>query len=993
MDDTTIHKYVCKVEDLNKFLPIELKEELWSLFYEKHTDGKKWHAKDSAWRMFHGKKMTPQKFFTRYGEDFSHPTVRLGVALDLIKLDDSSVSNDSEYHYGELETMSPQEIDRVILHRNFRINLVNLDYEYTNVKYKDGDVKKVRTVDRWYQGARFSDTYLQFFQDIFLNGFDENTYIPFTNGQDFTTEVSLIPYTHPDFPPLVSRSYYDTRYRDYLDKLNQFGIDNISSFALVDDRRGKTHTGEFLVKAIKRIGDSYRNIVVRIDMNGQICRNSDGGLDISTYSSNRNEILCVCEGDFLPGKHSVNEPTIWKNPIQANIPMVTSTTSSHYSVFRQRIPDYELKYAKNYVQFKNRLDGMELYLKYLEKDIWMKEVQASECFAKTTFIINNLLELLTKNSGKIEIISKIYRLLNERDNVIERKCHLDGLVNGKLEMIDKLIGEYNEISSNPKNVGQKMELGQKIRSLKMELTKSLKVSMDQMVGDKTRLENEIQELIESFNGKDDDEVVSEEVLNKFKEDITKLIDANTESIKQKIEDKISQFPDLFPGMGDVDEEENMKTRVPIYLEHEDGNIDTKFNHDLNSIEFDIDTTEIDRLILESEKWRGYMFNLGYELNQLKKMKTMCEDATIKVRRLLKNFRERIERTQNSVWDGNHQLKDGLDLTSLSVSGINDIILLYDWYACNAPQLTYSDLGFDNNLQFNEFRLKCNETSLNLRKNEYAKSIASKKLKSQMIMDDLQGKMELSGYLQYDDKYGKDGQADEEKPWSLDDVRKNQVDKLKVFSKADERVRQIAEERKQYEIDLDKMHDRTISYLIDSGLIENESDLEKYAVRNLSSKYDGDVLSEIEQMSKLKTNLDFAIREMNTQKDLLKSILGKMGDCQSEVDGLIARNANIVKKCVKLKNRKQRNQLLMEKIENETRIMELNSIIKSINEKHFKDFSELEKMRDDVDKAQSKYDDRVNEFKRTIGLNQDTIDNLVVGIYNKFQDEILDEKRK
>ena len=60
-----------------------------------------------------------------------------------------------------------------------------------------------------------------------------------------------------------------------------------------------------------------------------------------------------------------------------------------------------------------------------------------------------------------------------------------------------------------------------------------------MVEDKTRLENEIQELIESFNGKDD-EVVSEEVLNKFKEDITKLIDANTESIKQKIEDKISK---------------------------------------------------------------------------------------------------------------------------------------------------------------------------------------------------------------------------------------------------------------------------------------------------------------------------------------------------------------------------------------------------------------------------------------------------------------------
>ena len=29
----------------------------------------------------------------------------------------------------------------------------------------------------------------------------------------------------------------------------------------------------------------------------------------------------------------------------------------------------------------------------------------------------------------------------------------------------------------------------------------------------------------------------------------------------------------------------------------------------------------------------------------------------------------------------------------------------------------------------------------------------------------------------------------------------------------------------------------------------------------------------------------------------------------------------------------------------------------------------------------------------IGLNQDTLDNLMVGIYNKFQEEILDEKRK
>lgn len=117
------------------------------------------------------------------------------------------------------------------------------------------------------------------------------------------------------------------------------------------------------------------------------------------------------------------------------------------------------------------------------------------------------------------------------------------------------------------------------------------------------------------------------------------------------------------------------------------------------------------------------------------------------------------------------MKDGLDLTSLGVSGINDIILLHDWYACNAPRLTYEDLGFNDNLQFNEFRLKCNDISLKLRKNEYAKAIASKKLKVQMIMEDLQNKMEMSGYLKYDDKYGRDGHVDDDdgNQWSIEDV--------------------------------------------------------------------------------------------------------------------------------------------------------------------------------------------------------------------------------
>ena len=51
------------------------------------------------------------------------------------------------------------------------------------------------------------------------------------------------------------------------------------------------------------------------------------------------------------------------------------------------------------------------------------------------------------------------------------------------------------------------------------------------------------------------------------------------------------------------------------------------------------------------------------------------------------------------------------------------------------------------------------------------------------------------------------------------------------------------------------------------------------------------------------------------------------------------------------------------------------------------------MRKDVDEKQKAYDEKVRCFKSDIGLTQETIDNLMVGIYNKFQDEILERTRR
>lgn len=54
-----------------------------------------------------------------------------------MKLDDDSVSNDNIYTYEERKNYSPMEYERYLLNKNFRINLVNLDPDWSNISYGD----------------------------------------------------------------------------------------------------------------------------------------------------------------------------------------------------------------------------------------------------------------------------------------------------------------------------------------------------------------------------------------------------------------------------------------------------------------------------------------------------------------------------------------------------------------------------------------------------------------------------------------------------------------------------------------------------------------------------------------------------------------------------------------------------------------------------------------------------------------------------------------
>lgn len=112
-----------------------------------------------------------------------------------------------------------------------------------------------------------------------------------------------------------------------------------------------------------------------------------------------------------------------------------------------------------------------------------------------------------------------------------------------------------------------------------------------------------------------------------------------------------------------------------------------------------------------------------------------------------------------------------------------------------------------------------------------------------------------------------------------------------------------------------------------------------------------------------------------------------------------RNRRIYGQCMKVGpkvkgvQRSVRNRMLLEKVENQQKIVELKALAKKAKSQHLEDFSSLEKMRRDVDAAQASYDAKVREFKKDIGLTKEVVDNLMVGIYNKFQDEILEHNKR
>ena len=1007
--------YVCTYGDLDKLLPKNLKQEFKGLFY--NPDGTQ---RKDAWRMFYGK-MTPEKLLSRFDIDIDNPTVRDAVAFDLVKLDDGSVSNDTTYTYPEHINYSSLEYERLLLHRNFRVNLVNLDPEWSNIKYRNRDERKrLRTVERVYQGARLSKSLLGYFKDILDSAFNEDTtpnenfdigqvYVPFTNANDFTTEVSLIPNTHPDFRAVTSRAYYDMKYRKYRHLLAKYGITAISSFALVDPEKDKNHTGEYLVKVQRKIGESkYLYVVATIDSEGQI-------KDKPTFwSSNDNTILCVYRDDFNSDRTVPTRRGEW-TPVERDIPMVKSTTSSHYSVFRQRIPDYELKYVRNYIQFKTRLEGMELCLKQLKRDIWRKEVQSSECFNKETIYIWKMFQELTKNKRKMELVNKYYDLVAEYDQLVMRRVKLVQTIDGKQAILNELLEKYNALDSSRLN--EKMALGQKIKSVRLELDKTFVQALDQINDRLLAIKREVEKINDQIENSEQEKPEFD-----WGDDDKEALEARKQEVLQKVWNRIGSSSASTTTTEPQQVEEGETGEDETNLDDREILVKRERERDLPALA-SIASEELKKYVALTERWRGYMFNLGYELSQMKTMLTKCEDATIKVRRLVHNFKERMEETEEQVWDENHKLRDDFDFKGVALAGINDIILLHDWYACNAPEKTPEEMGMTED-EFTEFRKKCNKISFNLRKNQYAQMLAIRRTRLEDIVNNLKSKKdEDSGVLKWKDKYGWEAKKEQDLLLDMQTGKKEQKKTLRrsvqMFARVESQIVDIfeipakpqsrkpdlsqftsrekeLEEREhlvaKYRKDLAKLEKRTVSYLKDIGIIKNKEDLENLVVESKVVNTGSNFNEEVKRLEKLKGRLDESKGKLLSQRDSLKSILDSITKVDLEVAKLKEENSKIFNVCLTMKNRQARTGMLMRKLDNEKRIEELSQLSRKTRKDHLEDLSKLEKMRQEVDERQSEFDRAVSGFRKDVNVSEQDIANLMVGIYNRFQDEILNGEK-
>jgi hypothetical protein len=623
-------------------------------------------------------------------------------------------------------------------------------------------------------------------------------------------------------------------------------------------------------------------------------------------------------------------------------------------------------------------------------------------------VLKRLMDEFSDNAELMKLVSKWYDLQAEWDKLTIKKVQLLDIRNEKIALLQGLQSEYAKLndgdaSARGRNLDKKLALGQKIASLKLELDKSVEQALKSIEDRLLAICDERRVVNGEISNLQDETFEKQSILGKIQGEIsdmrsklnvvTDLVQADIDQMRNDIGSSSSSYSSDGSTFLASDESTLALDESTLANESTDENDEDDDDNGIN-----LNTDRLHRLVIQSERWRNYSFNMGYELSQFKKMLTMCEDATIKVRRLLHNFEEKIKDTQEQVWDENFNLRPEFNFKDISVSSLQDIILLHDWWAANAGNVAPEGMKMTDE-QFMEFRKRCNKISYNLRKNQYAQLLSVRIDRTEKRISEIEDAIKDTDTLQWDDKYGWEAERDEgEGKWNLDKASSSAKQRVRLVSMAQNVIGENEADARRYEEDSKKLASRTINYLKNLGLIETEQDLERLALASASRQNPEESQRWMDEIQRKREELDSAIGLMKSERKSIQGILDNVAKMEGKIQELEQKNKRIFDICmksgkkVKGVTRQVRNRMLMDKLDNEQRIMELKSLIKKAKSQHLEDFSALEKMRKDVDEKQSTYDQKVREFKTDIGLTTDVVNNLMVGIYNKFQDEILEHDK-
>ena len=266
------------------------------------------------------------------------------------------------------------------------------------------------------------------------------------------------------------------------------------------------------------------------------------------------------------------------------------------------------------------------------------------------------------------------------------------------------------------------------------------------------------------------------------------------------------------------------------------------------------------------------------------------------------------------------------------------------------------MGFKDEDEFMAFRKRCNKISYNLRKNQYAQSLAVKIDRLERLVEAANNKLDSIDELKYKDKYGWEAKKEQDEKdaratWTPSQVGAKKTQRVSLYVSAQRALETATKLQKVDEENAKKLVDRTLAYLKSTGIAETEEELESLAARSAAIHYDGDVTAELEKVREATSNLDKATEVMNKQRTAMSATIKRVTDAELAILDLERVNKRILNACLYEKNKQTRNRMLLTKLDNESKLVELRALVKKTKKDNAKGFEALEAMRKEVDSRQ------------------------------------------